>query len=115
MTQKNDHERSDMNPQYIMYFGIGLVVLCAVVIAGIWGMFGQFERQAAGKSHPPAVTVTNQVPEPRLQVSPEGDLEALRAKENEILSTYAWVDRDKGVARIPIDRAMQLLIERQKK
>jgi hypothetical protein len=115
MTQKHDHERSDMSPQYILYFGIGLFILCALVVAGIWGIFRQFERQAASKSHLPPVTVTTQVPEPRLQVSPEGDLAALRTKENEILSTYAWVDRDKGVARIPIDRAMQLLIERQKK
>jgi hypothetical protein len=27
------------------------------------------------------------------------------------LSGYAWVDRDAGVARIPIDRAMDLVLE----
>jgi hypothetical protein len=27
------------------------------------------------------------------------------------LTTYGWVDREKGVVRIPIDRAMTLLVE----
>jgi hypothetical protein len=39
-------------------------------------------------------------------------LRALRAAENAILEHYGWVDRDKGVVHIPIDRAMDLLAER---
>ena len=27
------------------------------------------------------------------------------------LGTYAWLDRDSGIVRIPIDRAMQRLVE----
>jgi hypothetical protein len=31
--------------------------------------------------------------------------------ETEELSTYGWVDEEQGVVRIPIDRAMDLLVK----
>jgi hypothetical protein len=51
-------------------------------------------------------------PEPRLQEHPREDLSELRAREDEILSSYGWVDRNAGVVRIPIDAAMKLTLER---
>jgi hypothetical protein len=36
----------------------------------------------------------------------------LRTAEDTDLNSYGWVDRTAGIARIPIDRAMQLLLER---
>jgi hypothetical protein len=35
-------------------------------------------------------------------------LNALREENEKELTTYAWVDKNKGVARIPINRAMEL-------
>jgi hypothetical protein len=35
-------------------------------------------------------------------------LKALREQNEKDLTTYAWVDKKKGVARIPINRAMKL-------
>jgi len=37
-------------------------------------------------------------------------LKALREETQKDLTTYAWVDKNKGVARIPIDRAMKLTV-----
>jgi hypothetical protein len=37
-------------------------------------------------------------------------LEALKEENQKQLTTYAWVDKTKGVARIPIDRAMELTV-----
>ena len=48
-------------------------------------------------------------PEPRLQDAPARDLAALRARENKLLSSYGWGDRSSGVARGPIERAMELV------
>jgi len=48
-------------------------------------------------------------PEPRWQSDPAADLAAERARERALLHGYAWVDREAGVARIPIDRAMAIL------
>jgi cytochrome b561 len=48
-------------------------------------------------------------PEPRLQNDPASDLAAERSREQAQLDGYAWVDRDAGIARIPVDRAMDIL------
>ncbi len=38
-------------------------------------------------------------------------LQETRARADEILSSYAPIDRDAGIYRIPIDRAMELVVE----
>jgi hypothetical protein len=40
------------------------------------------------------------------------DLAALRAEEDAALHSYGWVDKGRGVARIPVEEAMRLLAER---
>lgn len=50
-------------------------------------------------------------PSPRLQAHPGPDLHAERARETNQLTGYAWVDRRAGIARIPITRAVQILID----
>ncbi len=37
-------------------------------------------------------------------------LKALHEETQKDLTTYAWLDKNKGVARIPIDRAMELTV-----
>jgi hypothetical protein len=37
-------------------------------------------------------------------------LKTLREENQKELTTYAWVDKNKGVARIPIDRAIELTV-----
>jgi hypothetical protein len=48
---------------------------------------------------------------PRLQAHPETDLQQYLERERAILETYGWVDRKNGVVRIPIQRAMNVLIQ----
>ena len=38
------------------------------------------------------------------------NLKTLHEETQKELTTYAWVDKNKGVARIPIDRAMELTV-----
>ncbi len=42
--------------------------------------------------------------------NPAGELAAMRAAEDERLTTYQWIDRGAGVVRIPIERAMRLVV-----
>jgi hypothetical protein len=51
-------------------------------------------------------------PGPNLQSDPHGVLIALRQREDSVLTGYAWVNKDAGIARIPIDRAMALLAKK---
>lgn len=51
-------------------------------------------------------------PAPRLQVTPSIDMVEHRAIEAEMTTSYEWIDREAGVVRIPVERAMELIAER---
>ena len=40
----------------------------------------------------------------------EEKLKALREEDEKALASYGWVDKDKGIARVPIKRAMELTV-----
>jgi hypothetical protein len=42
-------------------------------------------------------------------------LAELRGKEQTAATTYGWVDKDKGVVRLPLERAVELIIQEAKK
>ena len=50
-------------------------------------------------------------PEPLPPLAPPDELQALRAEEDRLLGAYGWVGEDE--VRIPIERAMELLLERE--
>lgn len=51
-------------------------------------------------------------PVPSLLVNEPINLQKFRTHEEEILTTYGWVDQNAGTVRLPIDRAKALLLER---
>jgi hypothetical protein len=51
-------------------------------------------------------------PVPGLQARPADDLARQRARDAQRLGEYAWVDRPAGRVRLPIERAMELVLER---
>jgi len=109
------HEESDVNIRAIFGFGGGLMAVAVVVLLVIYVLFGFFdgrERATVPAEYPLAAQADKVPPEPRLQEHPREDLSELRAREDEILSSYGWVDRNAGVVRIPIDAAMKLTLER---
>jgi hypothetical protein len=56
--------------------------------------------------------ITQQFPTPRVQVDDGNqDVTDLHAREDLLLDNYTWVDRSQGKVRIPIERAMELLVE----
>jgi hypothetical protein len=110
------HEHSDVNITAILGFGGALIVVAAVVHLLIYVLFGYFNRREQVQTpaeYPLAATQEQrQPPEPRLQTDPRQDMADLRAKEDDQLTSYGWVDRNAGVVRIPIDAAMKLTLER---
>jgi hypothetical protein len=110
------HEKTDMDPKYVLFFASALVTVLIGIHAGLLWMFHQLEQQQARRDTVRSlVKVEEPKPEPSLQINPQGDLEELMRQENDILTTYRWIDREKGTARIPVERAMQLFVQRQKK
>jgi hypothetical protein len=113
---RHSHEQSDLEPKSILYFAAALAVLIAVICAGVWWMFRELEGEEAGRLPGPApADVPVRAASPQLQIDPQADLQKLRREEEMILSTYGWIDRERGIARIPVDRAMQIFLERQNK
>jgi hypothetical protein len=110
------HDTSDVNTRGVLAFGAGLVVLAVVIHFFLWLLFGYFasrESQGAARQFPLAADQQNRLPpEPRLQINPRQDLVDLRRREDAILNTYGWVDRNAGIVRIPIEEAMRLTVER---
>ncbi len=51
-------------------------------------------------------------PVPSLLVNEPVNLQTFRSHEEEMLTTYGWVDQNVGTVRLPIDRAKALLLER---
>jgi hypothetical protein len=110
------HEESDANVTAVFAFGAGLTVVAAVVCLLVFVLFRYFEVREAARvapAYPLAISrETALPPEPRLQINPREDLADLRAKEDALLTTYGWVDKNTGVVRIPIDDAIKLTLER---
>jgi hypothetical protein len=105
------HETADVESRRVWETAAvlaGMIVLVGFMAAGTIALVGSMVGRPLVPIDPPPT----QMPSPPLQSAPSLDLAALRAEKHALLSRYAWIDRAHGVVRIPIDRAMALLIAR---
>ena len=113
--EKRDHERKDVDVPSLLTIAVLLFFSCVIIFLVVWGMMHYFKlhepARTAGQANLP-VTSSEEFPNPRLQIKGAVDLANLRAAEEADLDSYGWVDRNSGTVRVPIDRAMQLLLER---
>ena len=107
------YERRDANAKWI--FGIVLFLLIAGLIMH-FVLAGMMERLAKTPYPTDAWNGTRRGPQsvvaPRLQIVPAADLASFRSREEAELNSYGWINRTAGVVRIPIERAMELVLER---
>jgi hypothetical protein len=102
------HETTDVNVWAVGKFAIGLVIVCVVSIALLFGLLKFFQsREETSVAN--AVDPVKLFPEPQLQKTPILDLKAIHAEEDKLLNGYAWVDPKQGIVRIPVDRAIEVL------
>jgi hypothetical protein len=107
------HERSDLDPKRVTMVGLAILLsLGALAYAGTYLLFRYFNVREAPPGGSAASPPAELPPAPRLQTDPPVDLQGLRASEELRLRSYGWVNREQGIARIPIDRAMDLLVQR---
>ena len=110
------HEESDVNVSAIIRFGIGLLVIAVVLHVFLWWLQSTYTRQnerAQTQAYPLAAGQQDRLPpSPRFQDNPQQELQDLRAKQKALLEGYGWVSKDAGVARIPIEDAMKMVVER---
>lgn len=109
------YEPDQIDGRGIQKFTVGLVVICLVVMVGLAGLYKVFLAREDARQ-PTADTLGANArgvpPGPRLEVTPAEDLKRIRESEDQILGSYSWVDRENGIIRLPIARAMELVVER---
>lgn len=109
------HEGSDVDIRAILRFGAWLAVVMVGIYAAVWLVFGFFDRRETAESvrdFPLAAGRSEVPPQPRLQAEPRQDLRALQQRDEALLNSYGWADREAGLVRIPVAQAMRLTVER---
>jgi len=110
------YEKSDVQVAKVVRAGVGLIAAVVVFFALVWmlqGVLLRFVGMSQSPRHPLATTLARtEPPAPRLQPDPRADLLAQRAKEDAVLKTYGWIDKSRGIVRVPIERAIEILADR---
>ena len=108
------YEKADANPRGLLYFVIVMACILALTFLSLRGLFGYFQRaQNPGSFVAAPFAGTRPLPPPpRIQPNPGADIQDYFQSQQNILNTYGWIDRQSGIVRLPIDRAMELLLQR---
>jgi hypothetical protein len=110
------HEETDAEVGPLVRFAIFLTVVTlatAVLTVGLYKFLDARERAEKAPRYPLTEGVVRPLPPaPRLQTYPFDDVKVLRREEARLLNHYAWVDKNAGTVRIPVDRAIELLAAR---
>jgi len=131
------YERSDVGVTGIVVFLTALVIFVAVIgllCYGIGKVFNAHMNKVDGPNSKWTKTVdvrqlgnfpsspelqnkmteiTQTFPTPRVQTDDGNqDIADLHAREDLLLNYYSWANQSQGKVRIPIERAMELIVER---
>ena len=99
----------------VLAFLAALALASGLVLLVLWGMYGYFRNVSARRGPLPSPEVYGSapnIPAPKLQPDPVADYHVYQLTDHELLSSYGWVDQKAGTARVPIDRAMDMLVQR---
>jgi hypothetical protein len=133
------YERTDIGVATVVYFLIGLAVAVGLTYFMVDGFYRVLDRRFNATQTPVSPLVTNapvdtrhlpseyrtdsegrdyekylekRFPQPQLETDEQTELNRIRLREEDTLSTYDYVDKSDGTVRIPIDRAMELIVQR---
>ena len=120
------YEREDLSPRGIFAFLIGMALVGVLIHFAVNGMYvylDSYQKQHQPPLNPLVSQTENdsrkvshadiaRFPQPRLETNERLEINDFRLQEEKTLNSYGWTDQKAGIARIPIDRAMQLLAQR---
>jgi hypothetical protein len=92
--------------------GSALVGVHLIVWFVVAGLEVRASRRDPAPSPIPEANLRHLPPAPNLQPDPLRDIDRMHEREEGVLTTYGWVDQDARIARIPVERAMALVLER---
>ena len=121
------YEHQDLQASGVLYFLLTLVVVTVICLLGLRGLFAYLDHREKALQPPVSPLVTNVLedtrhiapgypqgafPNPKLEEDERGQLNGIRIDEEKTLYSYGWVDEKAGTVHIPIERAMDLLVQR---
>ena len=128
-----EFEREDLSSRGIFGFMIGLAITGVVIyfiITGMYTFLDKYEQSQMKASSPlakpedSAMVGARRLPPgyaenrfkdngaPLLEVDERGQLKTFVLDQEKQLHSYEWVDEKAGVARIPIEQAMDMIVKR---
>ncbi len=92
-----------------------MILITGFIVAALWASLFFYPRELVLARVPaePLIGTSQLGAMPRLDDDTAEFLDELRESHIETLNSYGWVDRERGVVRIPIERAMELLSSRE--
>ncbi len=115
------HETTDVHVRGLFIFAGSLLAFLVAVLIGLIVLFKGYQyvdhwldarRAHTEKGSTSLVRLDPDYRGPLLQVKPEEDLRWMRSHNEADLNGYGWADRQKGIARMPVDRAMEIIAAR---
>lgn len=125
-----EFEHEDLGTRGVFFFLIGLAVVGVVIyfiIVGMYSFLDNYERSQMTTASPlvtskgamsRVVTQTDMEKmfkdngAPMLETNELGQMHDFLMDQEGQLNSYGWVDQKNGVAHIPIERAMDLIVQR---
>lgn len=106
------YEHSDASARSLSKWALALAIVLVVVFVLMKWLFVFYGNvQSLGRPASPFENARVLPPRPRLQVEPRADLHAYCVQQLATLNSYGWEDQHNGVVRIPVDRAMDLIMQ----
>jgi hypothetical protein len=109
------HENRDIRVRPVMWMGLILLLGTVASMVLMDWMFDILNRAEEISQPAPASARAGEAPaaagQPRFVMFPAQNLQEFRQAESQYLNTYGWVDREEGIARVPVERAMDMLVE----
>ena len=102
-----DFERSDIATNVVGWIAAGLGAFVLVVPLAMPLIFPQSLRYASPPARPALASKA-----PALEIAPSDELANARRDDAEITGTYGWVDRGRGIVRVPVKRATEMLLRK---
>jgi hypothetical protein len=126
LQEEGGYERQDLGSRAVYAFLISLTVGGVLVFLVVWGMYKFLDARQLSRQPKQNPLVKQEdsdarevspgevmkFPQPRLEQNERVEINDFRLTEEQTLNSYGWVDEKNGVVHIPIEHAMQLVVQR---
>ncbi|MGA3091825.1 MAG: hypothetical protein ABSD75_24720 [Terriglobales bacterium] len=128
---ETEYEREDLGTRAVFAFMIGLAIFGIItyfIVVGMYSFLDNYERSQMATASPLVTTkgaISRVVTQadmdkafkdngaPMLETNEMGQFRNFLMNQENQLNSYGWVDQKAGVVHIPIDRAMELIVQQK--